>query len=680
MSKSVPFRVSLQRDVVVLLLVFGALILGTMVVSTRLIVGRMSAQLIDAALDQTEDHLRTLFRPVGGAVGFLGKLVEAGELDPDDPTNTVEVLRVALTQLPNISSVLLADEDGVETLVIQREGGWYIRHTDPARHGGASEVIEEDADGVRSESVRDLGYSAETRPWFHKAIERYHSAEPGVGARDLVEWTEPYEFFTTKQTGVTASAAFRSADGRLVVVAADVALTEINERASELSNAERGAVLVVMRDDAGNWVVVGLPDAEMFPGVDPERYRVLRAPQDLGTEMGIALGKYLDRYASGTARGRAVRMKADGRTWWANARMVKLDGAGKVWFSVAVEPGKLTPGLWVQRGVVLGFVALAVILMMRRVRVLAHRFSEPIEGIVVQSERISRLDLEEHGRITSSVREIDRLADAQERMRISLRSLVKLEGDLRLARQIQQQTLPDGWPKIEGFEIAAWGEPADETGGDSYDVIGCVRDGACWRVSDGETCEKMYVLLADATGHGIGPALSVTQLRSMLRMGIRSGEGLGEMACAMNDQLCEDLVAGRFITAWFGEIDGASRSMRTFSAGQGPSLHWRAGEGRAVALAVDTPPLGVIAGMDAPIGEAVQLARGDIVAVFSDGIYEAMSPTMEQFGQERVERLLSEHKGSSANAIINALQIAMIEFCGERPADDDRTAIVIKAV
>jgi phosphoserine phosphatase len=166
----------------------------------------------------------------------------------------------------------------------------------------------------------------------------------------------------------------------------------------------------------------------------------------------------------------------------------------------------------------------------------------------------------------------------------------------------------------------------------------------------------------------------------MLRMGVRSGEGLGEMARSMNDQLCEDLVSGRFITAWLGEIDGRSRTLRAFSAGQGPILHFKAAEESSVSLPVDIPPLGVIAGLDAPIGDAIHLAPGDIVAVMSDGIYEGMAADMSQFGQERVEQLLVEHKGSSAKAIINALQIALIGFCGDRPADDDRTAIIIKAV
>ena len=87
---------------------------------------------------------------------------------------------------------------------------------------------------------------------------------------------------------------------------------------------------------------------------------------------------------------------------------------------------------------------------------------------------------------------------------------MRLERDLQIARQIQQGTFPDALPAIGGFDLVAWSEPADETGGDTYDVIG-------------RSAGSVLFLLADATGHGIGPALSVTQVRAMLRNGPRSG-------------------------------------------------------------------------------------------------------------------------------------------------------------
>src|SRR5258707_12816787 len=92
-------------------------------------------------------------------------------------------------------------------------------------------------------------------------------------------------------------------------------------------------------------------------------------------------------------------------------------------------------------------------------------------------------------------------------MRRSLKTLLKLEGDLQVARRIQQDTLPERIPTVTGFDIDAWSEPADETGGDTYDVIG-YRRGPGERGPRLLTAESQGagLLLADAPRHGIGPA------------------------------------------------------------------------------------------------------------------------------------------------------------------------------
>ena len=99
----------------------------------------------------------------------------------------------------------------------------------------------------------------------------------------------------------------------------------------------------------------------------------------------------------------------------------------------------------------------------------------------------------------------------------------KLQRDLQLARQIQQSTVPTLLPRLAGFGLAAWSEPAEETGGDAFDVIG-FRTGHATAGDD--EADRALLLLADATGHGIGPALAVTQLRAMLRMAARLGADL----------------------------------------------------------------------------------------------------------------------------------------------------------
>ncbi|HVZ94423.1 MAG TPA: GAF domain-containing protein, partial [Phycisphaerales bacterium] len=111
----------------------------------------------------------------------------------------------------------------------------------------------------------------------------------------------------------------------------------------------------------------------------------------------------------------------------------------------------------------------------------------------------------------------------------------KLEADLQVAKRIQQASLPASLPAIPGYSIAADTLPADETGGDAFDVIDLRK----WK---GENAHAdAMIFLADATGHGIGPALSITQAASMVRMGCRIGASLDEIALHVNNQLCTDL-------------------------------------------------------------------------------------------------------------------------------------------
>jgi HAMP domain-containing protein len=156
-------------------------------------------------------------------------------------------------------------------------------------------------------------------------------------------------------------------------------------------------------------------------------------------------------------------------------------------------------------GIVLVMVVTLALAILRAAR-LARGYSRPIAALVRESERISRGDLDRVPAVVSSIREVHRLAEAHERMRLSLKTLLKLESD-----PPGRSPYPAGHPARadpggSGFDIDAWNEPAEETGGDTYDVIGYRRvpGEAGPRLSQGEA-ERAVLLLADATGHGIGP-------------------------------------------------------------------------------------------------------------------------------------------------------------------------------
>jgi len=220
----------------------------------------------------------------------------------------------------------------------------------------------------------------------------------------------------------------------------------------------------------------------------------------------------------------------------------------------------------------------------------------------------------------------------------------KMERDLQVASDIQQRILPAVLPTVAGYDIAGWSKPAEQTGGDVYDVV---------ELKGGH----IALLLGDATGHGIGPALSVSQMRSMFRVACRLNAGLDSAVHEINAQLTDDLPNDRFVTAFFGVLDPVEHTVHYQSAGQAPLLVGRAAaDGPCANLDATTLPLGILDPIELVDPGPIQLEPGDTLALISDGIYEYQSPDGEEFGAARVARLLHEHRGKPACEIIDAIR------------------------
>jgi phosphoserine phosphatase len=248
---------------------------------------------------------------------------------------------------------------------------------------------------------------------------------------------------------------------------------------------------------------------------------------------------------------------------------------------------------------------------------------------------------------------------------------LKLERDLAIARDVQQRILPTTLPCVPGYDMAARSEPAEETGGDVYDAL--KRDRSADEKDDGA-----LLILADASGHGIGPALCVSQFRAMLRMALRAADAeLAEIAERMNAQLLADLDGRRFVTALLAELDPAGHALRYHAFGQGPLLHvaadgtpsWRRASSVPLGL-TESPP------MDTP--DPLPMAPGDVAALLTDGFYEARDGQDHLLGPDRVADTVRRHQGESAQAILEALYADVERFTGGAERTDDVTGIVVK--
>lgn len=263
------------------------------------------------------------------------------------------------------------------------------------------------------------------------------------------------------------------------------------------------------------------------------------------------------------------------------------------------------------------------------------------------------------------------------RWREAREAIIKIERDLKLAREIQTAALPQSLPALRGFDIAAWTQPAEHAGGDVYDVIGLPfpQPGSGIRTD----ADRAVFLVADVAGHGVGPALAAAQTRAMVRTAVRSGHDIAEITRVLDDQLVEDLPGGRFVCTWLAELNATDRTIRCLSAGLGDVLILHSGGKTSERITAACPPLGLGASSDIDTIETLTLQPGDIIAAVSDGITEATNPAGRQFGFKGLQRLIAINKDASASDIIAALKQELATFTGSDQHVDDCTAVVIRA-
>ncbi len=241
----------------------------------------------------------------------------------------------------------------------------------------------------------------------------------------------------------------------------------------------------------------------------------------------------------------------------------------------------------------------------------------------------------------------------------------RLDREISVARDVQMGTLPKDMPQIDGYEFGGAFSPADQTGGDLYDFV---------PLGD----NRLFMLMGDATGHGIGPALSATQVRAMLRVAIRLESSLDDAFIHINDQLCEDLPDDRFVTGFFGLLDAETHTVRFHSGGQGPIMHYQAEMAEYDWHPATTFPLGYIPQTDLAAPHLAELDPGDILGLISDGIYEYENETGEQFGRKGVMRVLDDNPDASAQALVDKIMAAAREHGGKAPQADDITIVLVR--
>jgi serine phosphatase RsbU (regulator of sigma subunit) len=245
----------------------------------------------------------------------------------------------------------------------------------------------------------------------------------------------------------------------------------------------------------------------------------------------------------------------------------------------------------------------------------------------------------------------------------------RMEEELKIAHNLQTSMLPDKAPTIEGFSIVARSIPAREVGGDFYDFIEIIENGA----------KRLGIVVGDVSGKAVSGALVMAASRSIFRVLTETNESVEAVMNRANARLQRDVKKGMFVALLYAVLNPAEKTLTLSNAGQiqpilcspeKPKPEYVNTEG-------DKFPLGIV--KDCHYEETkVSLKQGDVLVFSTDGIVEAVNDKGELYGFERFLASIEEGQGLSADELLEKIIKDVMFYVGKVEQHDDLTAVVVR--
>ncbi|MGE3465846.1 MAG: PP2C family protein-serine/threonine phosphatase [Pyrinomonadaceae bacterium] len=240
----------------------------------------------------------------------------------------------------------------------------------------------------------------------------------------------------------------------------------------------------------------------------------------------------------------------------------------------------------------------------------------------------------------------------------------RIQAQLEIAREVQLELLPSEDPVIDGFDVSAYIFPTEEVSGDYYDWVKVFGD-------------QIGIIVADAVGKGIPAALLMAFLRASLRSCVQIGYAPHIAFAKVNSLLYESIEDNKFITAIYGILDSTNRTFVFSNAGHNPPLLITPdGEYRYVEYG------------DLALGmfddqhyhqHFIRFPAGQVMVIYTDGITEAVNPSGDEYGQERLAKSVLSGIQLPAKQLIDHIRKDVADFTESKFLDDDGTLFIVKA-
>jgi serine phosphatase RsbU (regulator of sigma subunit) len=259
-------------------------------------------------------------------------------------------------------------------------------------------------------------------------------------------------------------------------------------------------------------------------------------------------------------------------------------------------------------------------------------------------------------------------AIAIEKARLHQEEVLKqgLDREMEIGREIQLSLLPRALPAVAGWELAASYRAARQVGGDFYDVFQVPG-----------SPDRLGLVIADVAGKGVPAALYMALGRTIIRTMALSGHEPAIALQKANTLIHKDSWSDLFLTAFYGVLDSKTGRLSYAVAGHNRPLWFRAASGEFEELAADGIVMGAFERIDLEECE-IDVAPGDLLVFYTDGVTEAMNAEQRPFGERRLRATIASGARTSAQDIVNAVVWAVNAFIGESPPSDDCTLLVAK--
>jgi len=263
------------------------------------------------------------------------------------------------------------------------------------------------------------------------------------------------------------------------------------------------------------------------------------------------------------------------------------------------------------------------------------------------------------------IHDISERKQTEQQIRQAQINLAYRQSEMNIARRIQSSLLPSAAIKTDDFEIEGFCLPADQVGGDYFDYFFSDQD-------------NLDIVMADVSGHSIGPALFMVETRSTIRTQANWPTKPAETLTILNNFLYQDLdTADYFITLFYLQYNSKNKQLSFANAGHPPPLLLKQGELQCEQLDAD----GLIIGVRKNVSfeeKSFIMDTGDLILLYTDGLTEAENPAGEFFGIPAVCNILLQHAQHSPKFIIEIIIKQLKQFCQSNSFKDDVTLMIFK--